>query len=54
MLRRGGWRAERGFVTLCLAAIALAPRFVIAGRPLPGAHKRPLDVIGLVLVVAAL
>jgi EmrB/QacA subfamily drug resistance transporter len=50
-----GWRAVfLVTVPLCLAAIALAPRFVIAGRPLPGAHKRPFDVIGLVLVVAAL
>ncbi len=50
-----GWRAVfLVTVPLCLAAIAMAPRFVIAGRPLPGAHKRPFDVIGLVLVVAAL
>ncbi|KAF0166245.1 MAG: Drug resistance transporter EmrB/QacA subfamily [Rhodocyclaceae bacterium] len=50
-----GWRAVfLVTVPLCLAAIALAPRFVIAGRPLPGAHKRPFDPIGLVLVVAAL
>ncbi|MDP1732880.1 MAG: DHA2 family efflux MFS transporter permease subunit [Sulfuritalea sp.] len=50
-----GWRAVfLVTVPLCLAAIALAPRFIIAGRPLPGAHKRPFDVIGLVLVVAAL
>jgi len=50
-----GWRAVfLVTVPLCLAAIALAPRFVIAGRPLPGAHKRPFDAIGLVLVVAAL
>lgn len=50
-----GWRAVfLVTVPLCLAAIALAPRFVIAGRPLPGASKRPFDAIGLVLVVAAL
>ena len=50
-----GWRAVfLVTVPLCLAAIALAPRFVIAGRPLPGTHKRPFDPIGLVLVVAAL
>jgi MFS family permease len=50
-----GWRAVfLVTVPLCLAAIALAPRFVIAGRPLPGAHKRPFDPIGLVFVVAAL
>ena len=50
-----GWRAVfLVTVPLCLAAIALAPRFVIAGRPQPGAHKRPFDPIGLVLVVTAL
>lgn len=50
-----GWRAVfLVTVPLCLAAIALAPRYVIAGRPLPGAHKRPFDLIGLVLVVGAL
>jgi MFS transporter, DHA2 family, multidrug resistance protein len=50
-----GWRAVfLVTVPLCLAAIALAPRFIIAGRPLPGARKRPLDMIGLVLVVGAL
>jgi predicted MFS family arabinose efflux permease len=41
-------------VPLCLAAIALAPRYVIAARPLAGAHKRPFDWVGLVLVIAAL
>ncbi len=50
-----GWRAVfLVTVPLCLAAIALAPRFVIAGRPVPGARKRPVDAIGLVLVVASL
>ena len=50
-----GWRAVfLVTVPLCLAAIALAPRFVVAGKPLPGAHKRPFDAIGLILVVAAL
>lgn len=50
-----GWRAVfLVTVPLCLAAIALAPRFVVPGRPLPGAHKRPFDAIGMVLVVAAL
>ncbi len=50
-----GWRAVfLVTVPLCLAAIALAPHFVIAGRPLPGAHKRPFDATGLMLVVAAL
>jgi EmrB/QacA subfamily drug resistance transporter len=50
-----GWRAVfLVTVPLCLAAMAMAPRFVIAGRPLPGAHKRPFDAIGLMLVVAAL
>jgi len=50
-----GWRAVfLVTVPLCLAAIAMAPRFVIAGRPLPGAHKRPFDAIGMLLVVAAL
>lgn len=50
-----GWRAVfLVTVPLCLAAIALAPRYVIAGRPLPGAHKRPLDLVGLLLVVTAL
>jgi EmrB/QacA subfamily drug resistance transporter len=50
-----GWRAVFLLtVPLCLAAIALAPRFVIAGRPLPGAHRRPFDATGLILVVAAL
>jgi predicted MFS family arabinose efflux permease len=32
----------------------LAPRFVVPGRPPAGAHKRPFDAIGMVLVVAAL
>jgi DHA2 family multidrug resistance protein len=50
-----GWRAVfLVTVPLCLAAIALAPRYVIAGRPQAGADKRPFDAIGLVLVVAAL
>ncbi|MDO8789256.1 MAG: DHA2 family efflux MFS transporter permease subunit [Sulfuritalea sp.] len=50
-----GWRAVfLVTVPLCLAAIAMAPRFVIAGRPLAGAHKRPFDAIGMLLVVAAL
>ncbi|MCM2289565.1 MAG: MFS transporter [Sulfuritalea sp.] len=50
-----GWRAVfLVTVPLCLAAIALAPRFVVAGKPLPGAHKPPFDAIGFVLVVAAL
>lgn len=50
-----GWRAVfLVTVPLCLAAIALAPRYVIAGRPLPGARKRPFDAIGLMLVIAAL
>ena len=50
-----GWRAVfLVTVPLCLAALALAPRFVIAGRPPAGARKRPFDLIGLVLVVAAL
>lgn len=41
-------------VPLCLAAIALAPRYVIAALPVAGAHRRPIDWIGLVLVIAAL
>lgn len=50
-----GWRAVfLVTVPLCLAAIALAPRYVVAGRPLAGARKRPFDAIGLVLVVVAL
>lgn len=50
-----GWRAVfLVTVPLCLAAIALAPRYVIAAKPLPGDRKRPFDVIGLGLVVAAL
>ena len=50
-----GWRAVfLVTVPLCLAAIALAPRFVVAGRPLPGARTRPLDLIGLALVIGAL
>lgn len=50
-----GWRAVfLVTVPLCLAAIALAPRYVVAGRPLPDRHKRPFDIVGLLLVVAAL
>ncbi|OHC63273.1 MAG: hypothetical protein A3H93_03400 [Rhodocyclales bacterium RIFCSPLOWO2_02_FULL_63_24] len=50
-----GWRAVfLVTVPLCLAAIALAPRYVIAGRPLAGARQRPFDAIGLLLVVSAL
>ncbi|MBI3095815.1 MAG: DHA2 family efflux MFS transporter permease subunit [Rhodocyclales bacterium] len=50
-----GWRAVfLVTVPLCLAALALAPRYVVAGRPLAGARKRPFDAIGLLLVVAAL
>ena len=50
-----GWRAVfLVTVPLCLAAIALAPRYVVAGRPPPGRHKRPFDMIGLLLVVGAL
>jgi EmrB/QacA subfamily drug resistance transporter len=50
-----GWRAVfLVTVPLCLAAIALAPRYLVAGRPLPGARKRPFDPVGLMLVVSAL
>lgn len=50
-----GWRAVfLVTVPLCIAALALAPRYVVAGRPLAGARKRPFDAIGLLLVVAAL
>jgi DHA2 family multidrug resistance protein len=50
-----GWRAVfLVTVPLCLAAIALAPRYVVAGRPPQGRHKRPFDMIGLLLVVGAL
>jgi EmrB/QacA subfamily drug resistance transporter len=41
-------------VPLCLAAIALAPRYLIAGRPDPSAPRRPFDAGGLALVVGAL
>ncbi|MDP1611890.1 MAG: DHA2 family efflux MFS transporter permease subunit [Sulfuritalea sp.] len=50
-----GWRAVfLVTIPLCLAAIALAPRFVVVGRPPSEAHQRPFDVIGFMLVVAAL
>ena len=50
-----GWRSVfLVTVPLCLAALALAPRYVIAAKPLPGARKRPFDGVGLVLVAAAL
>ena len=50
-----GWRAVfLVTVPLCLTAIALAPKYVVEGRPPPGAHKRPFDFIGLVLVLLAL
>lgn len=50
-----GWRAVF-LVTLplCLAAVALAPRFMILGRPAPHAPKLPLDLLGLTLLCAAL
>lgn len=50
-----GWQAVfLVTVPLCLAGIALAPRYMIAGKPCPGAHRRPFDAIGLVLVAGAL
>jgi EmrB/QacA subfamily drug resistance transporter len=50
-----GWRAVfLVTIPLCLAAIALAPRFVVVGRPPSEAHWRPFDAIGFMLVVAAL
>ncbi|MFA6312061.1 MAG: MFS transporter [Sterolibacterium sp.] len=50
-----GWRAVF-LVTLpfCLAAVALAPRFMICGKPAPDAAKVPLDLFGLALLCAAL
>lgn len=44
-------------VPLCLAAIALAPRYLIAARPCAGAdgsRRRPFDAVGLALVAGAL
>lgn len=50
-----GWRGVfLVTVPLCLLAIALAPRYLIAGRPRAGAPRRRLDVIGLLLVATAL
>lgn len=50
-----GWRAVFLItVPLCLAAIALAPKYVIAGRRLAETPRRPFDLVGLVLVVLAL
>lgn len=50
-----GWRAVfLVTVPLCLAAAALAPRYVVAWRPRPGRAGRPFDAVGLALVVAAL
>ena len=50
-----GWRAVF-LVTLpfCLAAVALAPRFMIRGKPAPDVPKVPLDLFGLALLCAAL
>lgn len=50
-----GWRAVF-LMTLpfCLAAAALAPRYVVRGRPPAAARKQPLDVAGLLLLIAAL
>ncbi len=50
-----GWQAVfLVTVPLCLAGIALAPRYLIAGRLCEGARKRPFDATGLALVVGAL
>lgn len=50
-----GWRAVfLVIVPLCLAAIALAPRYIVAAVPGPDVEKRPLDVIGLCTVSLAL
>lgn len=50
-----GWRGVfLVTVPLCLAAIALAPRYLIAGAPRPGTPRRQLDLIGLGLIAAAL
>lgn len=50
-----GWRAVF-LVTLpfCLAAVALAPRFMIRGKPALEARKIPLDMLGLALLTLAL
>jgi len=50
-----GWRAVF-LVTLpfCLAAVVLAPRFMIRGKPAPDAPRLPLDLLGLGLLCAAL
>lgn len=50
-----GWRSVF-LMTLpfCLAAAALAPRYVVRGRPAADVPKRPLDMPGLILLVIAL
>ncbi len=49
-----GWRAVF-LLTLpfCFVAAALAPRYVVRGRPAADAPRHPLDVLGLVLLLAA-